>query len=188
MSLCDAATVTRYLRLTNNDDGYIVSNDQDSVIEDLIDMVGSVFDNYCENNIEATENTEYHSGYGDNILIVNKKPITTISGIWEDCTRSWGDSTLIDSDNYFILESNVIMLKISTFLKYDKSIKIIYTAGYTTIPSDIKLAAVNEVCRIYRNNYMKGHVGVEGLTGEGFGITYSVDDLLPQTKLVLDKY
>lgn len=160
--------------------------DVDSLIESLIDQTSAIFETYIDKNILSREYTEYYDG-GDGVHIFPKQyPITIISGIWDDIDWVWADTTLVASTDYRIHNNNkYIVFKTTTLFDYDQNVKLIYTAGYTTIPEDIELCCIKEVARSYKH---RRDVDVISSTLADGSVNYVAKSLLPNTKMILNKY
>ena len=96
--------------------------------------------------LRSRTNTEYHSGRGDKVIFPLQYPITDITGtglgIWDDLGCLWPDTTKLDSGIIRIVgQKTYIELYGGIFTYGPKNIKLVYKAGYETIP-----AIITEVC------------------------------------------
>ena len=159
----------------------------DDLLAELINRYSTLFESYMGKNVLSREHTEYYDGNNSNMLITRQYPITTISGIWNDSDWEWGSATEIDSTSYRASESaiGVINFKSTVFGNYDQNIKIIYTAGFSSVPEDIKHACIKEVARSYKN---RQEIGVTSKTLTDGTVSFSAQGLLVETTLVLDMY
>lgn len=164
----------------------IIAYTPTNLIEELLKSVSSKIDSYCNRTLESTTHTEYLDGFNNEILYPKNYPITSVSGIWEDLSRLWSDSTLVNSSYYFI-DSNSIVRSTGTFMEGKKVIKITYTAGYqsTAIPNDLKQVCISEVSREFKR---RKDPAVISKTSDDTTITYNTDDILPENKIVLRAY
>ena len=90
---------------------------------------------------KAANYTEYYNGDGTQFLVLRKIPINSITSIHDDIDRAYGADTLIDSDDYsFDADSGIVEFDLDYMTKGVKNVKVIYNAGYATIPSDVKMA------------------------------------------------
>jgi hypothetical protein len=157
----------------------------DNLIHDIINRVSTAFETYCSRTFRALEYTEYHDG-GDGVraLFPDQYPINSITSIHEDSDWVYGSDKLIDSSDYKIMHDRYIVF--DKFLAYGEgAIKLVYNAGYTTIPLDITQAAIDEVAR--RLKHRKDGEVVSQTQGDGT-ITYAGLDFLPQTIRTLNSY
>jgi hypothetical protein len=156
------------------------------LLEDLINRYSTMFETYIERNILSREYTEYQDGRRTYELFTKQYPITTVSGVYDDSAWAWASSTEVDSSYYRISnDERSIVFWNWTLGNYRQNVKIIYTAGYSSTPEDIKHACVTEVARAYKN---RTKVDVTSQTLPDGSIAYSAGALLPQTVMVLDKY
>lgn len=178
MALCSRTEVKEYLGMTGS------TNDIDQLLKNLCDRISSVIETYCNRKFEQQTYIDFLDSYGTDVIYPAHRPITSVSGIWESFHRSW-DEDEIDPDNYYIVNESYIQRTDNIFISKPKTIKIIYTAGYSSIPLDVKHCAITEVARVYDR---RKEVGVTNKTYADSSTSYSIDDLLPTTKLVLDRY
>lgn len=90
--------------------------------------------------------TEYHSGekWRDR-LIVARPPLATITNMWDDPLRVYGTAL---SNAYYVIEdaeAGIIRLDGITFQSGIRNIKITYTGGFASIPTDLEQAAIEMV-------------------------------------------
>jgi hypothetical protein len=184
-SLCSLEDVRAFLTQSAGKSQHTGYSEADSLVEDLIDRVSTAFETYCDREFLSRERTEYYDGTGTRYLFPNYYPITSVSGIWDSTTWGWDSSNLISSDDYKIKNLNTIVLKSTVFSKDDQNIKITYTAGYGTVPNDLKQACVEEVSRAYKNR--KNIDVVDRAAVDGSSTRY-IKELLPTTIVVLNRY
>ncbi len=123
----------------------------------------------------STSHTEYHSGTDRHLLPLKYRPLTAVAGVWVDSAGfgGHGQDAFPDSSEWVIgrewfpmdleeTESNGSLLAaIHGFWPCgQKNIKVVYTAGYTTVPADLELA-VHELVTAVRMGAEKG-----GIIGE----------------------
>lgn len=162
-------------------------SDTDDLLKDLINRVSILFESYMNENVLSRVYTEYFDGKGAMVLFPNHYPITTVSGIWDDYDWDWETGDLIDADDYRIVDEQYITLKrsVSVLGDYKQNIKITYTAGYTTVPDDLKQACITEVSRMYKN---RNQVDVTSKTLSDGSVSFFDKDFLPLTITTLNKY
>lgn len=180
MALTTTANVKSYLAITEST--------HDTILGTLVTQAEKMIFSYLGKNIESAVYTEYYDGDGSDELHVDQYPIISVTSIHNDTERVFGSDTLIDSDNYVIYENEGIIRLFndeSSFTIGKRNIKIIYTAGYASVPSDITLAANKLVAHLFNRR------GADGHTQETLGsYSTSYDKLgIPQdVKLMLDAY
>lgn len=180
-SLCTLDDVRNYYGIEG------VDNEEDAIIESIINNLSIAVENYIGRNILSRSYTDYYDGYNINKLYTNQYPITSISGVWIDSSWSWDNDTIVDSDNYRISSDSryIVFTDGTLYDSGEQSIKVIYTAGYTTVPGDIKQVLIEEIVRVYKH---RTDVDVMAKTLEDGSITRYNKDWLPTTFLVLNKY
>jgi len=170
--LTNAANVKEYLGLSGSDD--------DTFIGNLIERASEAIENYCRRKFTSTQYTEYHDGRGEPRLVLNHRPIISVTSVHDDLDRAFGSGALIDSGDYITRDDEGIIEYLgsaSTFPStaacfYDGqlNVKIVYTAGYATIPADVGQACIM-LCALL---YNRGKQQADGIKSESHGGTYSV--------------
>lgn len=185
MALATKDDVKIFLKIPAND------TDKDASITALIPAVQSTIEEYCNRAFDKGTVTEYHHGGQDRlflkrypIIIAPQTPLT----VYEDGNRVFGENSLVDSDDYYVdVEDGIIYFDYMLEKTYG-GIKVHYTGGYETIPGAIKQACVEIVVRKLKTG-STGDVGVasKGTPG-GINVTFNLEELLPEDKLVLDLF
>ena len=158
---------------------------EDSNIEEMIKGVSTGMESFMDRKIMSREDTEYYDGDGTKYLFVDRYPIITISGIWDDRSWSWAASSLITSTEYRIQNEKTIVMNNLVFLDDEQNVKITYTAGYATAPTDLKMACIEEVTRRF---HKKRDITLSSKTLDDGTNVYIVDDFLPHNKTVMNRY
>jgi hypothetical protein len=157
----------------------------EQLLEHLINHFTKMFCNYCEvTSFKAANYTEYSDGNGTPYLFVKNIPLNSITNIWDDADWNWTSSDLIDSDDYRIADSRIVVHK-SYWERGLQNIKITYNGGYSTIPVDITQACNEEVYRRYKR---RREMDVLIKTLEDGSLHFPPTTLLASTKQVLSKY
>ncbi len=182
MGLCTLDDVKAYMDI----DVTRMDPSQDDLVTSLITRMSTQIDNYCDRTFASTEYTEYYNGGGLSYLYTDNYPIISVSSINDDSTWEWGSSTLIDSDDYRISNSaRQILLNDTHFGNYTENVKIVYTAGYSTIPYDLVKVCIVEVVSEFKRR-KDPHVASKSV-GDGTLTRYETG-FLPSTITILDKY
>ena len=181
MDLCTLDDVKQFYGIIGTDP------DQDDLVENLITWVSKYFETYCNRTFGEANYTEYYDGGVDKIAMTNY-PITVVSGVWDDDTWSWASSTSVSGIYYRIADNErEIIFRDTSLGDYSANVKVNYTAGYTTttLPTDLKLACIEEVVRRFKRRL---EVDVVGKTLEDGSSTLLAGEMLPQTMAVLDRH
>ena len=176
-SIATLAEVYEFLSVSGSDD--------DDLIQNFIDRKTVEFENWCQlDSFYVTDYTEYHDGEGAPYLFVRNFPINSIAEIASDSDWTWGTDTVIDSDDYRVVEKNYVAYK-SYFNPGLQNIKVTYNAGYDSIPLDLKEALIEEVSRLY-NRRKDIDVFIKTLQD---GSQHRIPSgFMPNTKIILSKY
>jgi len=145
----DEIAITGFTTLSNVKEFFrVTGTGMDTLIAKLILRITAEIQNYCERKLFSAVYTQYYSGDGYQTLLVDEYPITAITSIHDDDDHVYGADTLIDSGDYIFnagsKSANCGLIKMdgSYFSRGTENIKIVYTAGYTTIPGDVEEACI----------------------------------------------
>lgn len=109
---------------------------------------------FCGRDFIVATFTEYHDGDGSSMVRVDQRPILSITSIHSDPALLFEDASLIPSTDYVTdprgRELGFIELNQYKFLKGRKATKVVYSAGYSTIPYDLSMAVKLIVCKQYK--------------------------------------
>ena len=178
--LCSLEEIIEYGKLSDK-------NEQDNdYIENTINRMSKYFATMCNRDqFLAKSYTEYYDGNGDVFLFPLVRPIISVISIHDSSDWTWNSDSLISSSDYAIQNSNWIVMKDDVFSMGNRNIRLIYRAGYASIPDDLKQACIEEVLRRFRR---RSDFDVTAKTIEDGTVTYTEKDLLAQTRRVLNKY
>lgn len=128
----------------------ITGSDQDSLLEMLINQVTDYIETRTDRRFKETTYTEEeYDGTGQSELVLKQFPIITFTKLEKnnatDNTDSWEE---VDTDDYWIDESEGILTKTTLFNKGKHNYRATYTAGYETIPYDVQFLAMSIISDI----------------------------------------
>lgn len=179
--LCVLSDVEKHLNQVNK-----TTNEIQEVLSNLITNKTQAITTFLGfEQILAQDYTEYMDGDGDSNIYPNNTPINSITSINIDSDWTWGTSTLISSDYYRIVDSRYITMKGYFFTTGSQNVQLIYNAGYTTIPSDLKQVCIDEVVRAYNE---KSNIGISSKTNANGSITRFEKGFMKQSLEVLYRY
>lgn len=117
---------------------------QDSIVEFCINAASQEIESDTNRKLKAQAITEYQHGRNGNIIVLREWPINSITSLSIDQSALFTDpATLIDADDYRISDDlNSIVMINRTLPNGFNNIKIIYNAGYASVPSDIENACL----------------------------------------------
>lgn len=184
-ALCNLEDLKLYMDI-KTEDGEV--DDADLLIG-LINQITATMETYCGLlHFTETVYTEYFDGAGSDTLYPDRYPITSVSGIYDDGSRTFDEDTKLDPTIYFVADNNTILLtSYNTFGDYRRNVKLVYVAGFATIPEDLKLICVKEVARLFRTRNDKGMESRSIQNNNTFS-RYVLDTFLPESITILNKY
>ncbi len=148
----------------------------DEIIQSLINEVSSVVTGYLGRSLLKKTKTEYYCGDNSDLLILNHKPIVSITSIHVDNNRQFGSMYLIDPSNYYIQKQNGMVKAFQLYGIWpygDANIKVVYQAGYDLaaaneaaggLPNAIKLAVKRLLDRHYRAGFTNRKLDISSET------------------------
>jgi len=189
MSLVDLDEVKNYLEIN--------SNTSDARLSNIINYVSASVRNYC--NQEITENvyTEYFDG-GVISIFVDNLPVNNVTVVAEYDGNTYSNLNGPNSDGslptanananlqYMWYQETGEIRKIGEdgkavrtldlgnhpfFNNYPKGIKVTYGAGYTSVPQDLKLACLDYIKMIHKNEQSSDSFSFEGQNKNSFPLS-----------------
>jgi hypothetical protein len=177
----------------------------DSNVAELITRADAILAAWCgyeaatetgAPTFEDVSCTRYLPGPGGRDLWLPVWPVASVTSIYDDPDEAYGASTLVDSGDYDIRDKGRIRLAVDavhgTWTEDDDGlpIKVVWVAGWATIPSAIKQAVAEYVAVLWRlragpgvtsNTSQKGTTNIP--TGE---IPKSIQQRLAPYRLISD--
>ena len=185
----DWTTLERVKRHINLDPS---NTDLDDKIEDMIPAASRMLEKYIGHSLFETEYTEYYDGDGTNEIILDHYPVTEIESIHDDLDREFGVDSEIDVEDAAFDsndQKNVGLVRLfrgtSYFTTGVLNIKVVYTAGYATLPEDAEMACVQLVSWLLTRAASEG-MGAATLGGKSE--TYEVDSIPMYIKRLVAPY
>ncbi len=139
------------------------------------EMTGRGVDENGYSRLLSTSRTEYYDGDGSDTLLLKAYPVTTVSTIYVDTEREYASTDLLDSTDYvwYGMEGTV-RTDGALFSSGNKSVKVTYSGGYSTVPYDLQLAVKELVQFWYKRNTDK-RVGVASISVGDKNVSYETD-------------
>jgi hypothetical protein len=163
----------------------------DGLVGNLMESVVYLMENYCQRKLKNRQHTEYYDGDGTPNLIVRQYPITDTPAsidIRDDIDGVWGSDSKFDSEDIIIPDiGNIISLRSSVFTDARGNIKIVYDAGYATVPPDLKLAAYEYTGFIWKRREGKSWDQL-GTSVAGSSVTLLETDMPKTVESLLKRY
>jgi uncharacterized phiE125 gp8 family phage protein len=116
----------------------------DSMVEMFINAASDDIEQYTQRKLKAQSHTEIQHGRGSNAILCHEFPVNSITELRIDPDSDFTDaSTLIDADDYRLeASSDCIFLLTRLFPRGYSNIRVIYNAGYSTVPASLEQACL----------------------------------------------
>lgn len=153
---------------------------KDSLIDILCEAVEGLWDILTDRTWKQAAFTEYHD-VADycSVIFLKNRPVAESPAlqIWDDPDWVWGASFLIVATDYRIDYEKGILYYNSFFFKGKQSVKVAYTAGYTTatMPKAIEAVLIRQVAHWY--SQLQNRTLGKSSEARGDGGTTSFKDL-----------
>lgn len=160
---------------------------EDARVELFINAASDRASTYCNRIFVLDDYTESHHGRRQNILLPLQYPINSVAELRIAGDRNWTDAAnLIDASKYFIGDGSDSIIYDGIFPNGFGNVRIIYNAGYVTIPSDLQLACLWFVEWFYRHRTSE-NMGKTSISkgDESIGILAEAPKMILQ---ILDDY
>jgi len=190
MAIATAANVRAYIRA-------LTGTSEDTLLNSFILRFDRVGSSYCgfptASNLSTFENntyTHYFDGDGSDRLQLRVAPANTITSVHVDVNREYGSDSLVASSDYELFtDEGLLLLKTDSdqgsFSTGYRSVKVVYTAGFTAIPDAIVHACGIQVNHWYMN---RDTIGKSKITQNTSTIDVAPLSLLPEVKQALSPY
>lgn len=138
----------------------IKADDFNSELEDMINRMSAEVETHCDRHFNSQTYTEYLDGDGSGSLILSQFPIISITSIYDDPdwkTTNYPESCLIDSSDYMYYADEGIVEYDGDlcFARGKKNIRVIYVAGYASIPYDVQHAVFEWIATVWKKKSEK---------------------------------
>lgn len=136
-ALCTLTEVKNWLQLSG------ANATRDRFIEDRIEDISAQIEGYIGDNVVGRMYTEYYSGDGSDTLIVNHRPLNSISTLIDDTDREWDNTQDVISYDDRMIDRKRGKITLwndeSVFNLPDggQNVKIEYHAGYSLLAINI---------------------------------------------------
>ena len=125
---------------------------KDNLITRKINQATRMIENYCNTRFKATDYTEYYDGIGGSELVLRHRPINSVTSLSaRQVTTNENDFDITDAEDYFIDEPAGVIEFLGSFYGNYDSWKVVYNAGYDTIPEDVAEACAQLAAYLVEN-------------------------------------
>jgi len=148
---------------------------KDNLIIRMINRATEEIEGYCNSRrfAETTYNNEEYDGTSTNQLILKNRPVTSTTTFvlqQRQTTENDDDWETVDTELYFTDDNAGVVDSLFTFQRNWNRYRVTYSAGYSTIPSDLAEACAT-LAAFYVDNPITG-TGVASKEEGGRKITY----------------
>jgi len=175
------------------------SSKDDAQLESLIVAVSQLIKTYCGNSFVdyyAADKTQYFNvTWNTDVLQLTESPVVSITSVSERSSYSEAYTALTEGAYEYYLDTDtdcVFRTNTSTTIYWAKgpgAVKIVYKAGYSEVPEDLKLAVIDLIWYYYKDEYKErrsiGSTNISNNPSSTQGRNVSFPDHI---KRVLDLY
>lgn len=177
----------------------ITSTSMDTKLTALKADIEAMVKTYCGRDllVPSTDYTEYYDGDGSLQLIVNQRPVISVASIYIDPSCLFESGTLVPNLNSGSpaelissarkLNSGIIELFSYAFLRGRRSVKITYSAGYATVPSDLQRAVKLIAAKAWKMQDLQMTGQISQQVGDKT-VTYEPDSWPKEAAEILHRY
>lgn len=120
-----------------------VDADLDAILERFINESTYIIENWLDRKILTRTYTEYQDGRSNNRILLKQWPVTSVAEVWCDPSSEFTDTkNLLDATDYRIAQESEIALICRHFSRGTQNIKVVYDAGYATVPFPLQSACL----------------------------------------------
>jgi hypothetical protein len=175
MALIILTEVKEHLRFTGDD----ATTDFDTILNQLILQIDKAVKTYLNRDIEQTTYKQLYNGTGDFFLELNQYPIISVSALSQSLDRTTQKySDKLTEGTQFLLnkKSGIIELFENTFSRDQKNVYIEYSAGFTSVPGDIKLVCLDWIYKKFED-LQNRRIGLTVKNVMSENVSYIINDL-----------
>lgn len=164
-----------YLRIKGNSDDVLISR--------LISAASKLMKTYMNRDIEAKDYTEIFDGKGNGFHVFGNYPVNSVSFVYAG-SLSVMPAIEFNSAGY-VYDDEKVVLNGNVFPRGMLNCKVVYNAGFTTIPDDLEQAC----CELVSIKYKQiEHIDQQSKVVAGENVSFIVKDIPSFIKIVLNNY
>ena len=171
--------VKRYLSIKDG------NTDQDAILGDLIEGASAAVNNYLNRDIMLSDRADSMDGNGKDAMFMRHWPVVSVTSV-----KVNGQSIPAAPDGYsttpgFRVEDPMLILQGYRFTRGRRNVEVVYSAGYETIPDELKAIVTETVALRYKERDWTGYSS-KSLAGET--VAFTLADFSRNAKGVLNSY
>lgn len=186
MAIITLAELKTYLGITGTT--------EDSKLTTIVAATNTFVETYCNRAFEEAEYTEeLYDGPGSSVLCLKNWPVSEVAEVIVEDTEV-EERTEIDGEGYYLDAEAGILHNNDLWNRGRGIITVTYTAGYETIPDDLKFAVL-ELASYFRNMSGKSGIRSESLGSYSYSLMNDLSSMggeltIPSVviKNILDRY
>ena len=162
----------------------------DTLIDSLIEKASGLIESQAQRLFGENSYEEIYCGNDSRSISLDHYPVIDVDYLSYDIdTENRITNDLVTPRDYFVrCEDGLLELADDFFYKSEyRTIYVKYSAGYETIPADIKLACLNLISKKFMDITDK-RAGIQSKSSMNYQITYSQNDLSDSDVKIVDKY
>jgi hypothetical protein len=165
---------------------YIEDTDE-TMVALLINEACARANRYTRRTLESKVHEEILDGNGKDFVVLSNWPVTDFDEVRLDLERQFGDDTIVDPGDYSVDTVNALVRFVYDLPDRPGCVKVKYTAGYVTVPYDLKGAIIDIVALLWKRR-TGGGIGIKSQAGpDGLNTVY--EEGLPWSAVqVLNQY
>jgi hypothetical protein len=141
-------------------------SEHDDLLDALIAYASERIESHCRRKFASSSDPEYLDGTGTSRIVLSRRPVTALTSIHEDADRDFAADTEIDSDDLVLHPEKGIVDRVgAVFARGARTVKVVYTGGYATVPDDVALACVKLAAAWFAH----ARTGADGVRRETLG-------------------
>ena len=152
--------------------GEVTSNQHDAKLEELINSVSQLVKTYCGQSFldfYSTNKTEFFTkNFSSHIVELGESPIVEITSVEERDAPTSSYTTLTENTDWVLDSTTDSLFRVSgsNYKNWEtgpNAVKVVYKAGYSVLPQDLRLAVV-DLIMYYHKNEQKQRQTIAGAT------------------------
>lgn len=181
MAAGDLCTVSEVKQLVNIRPG---ATDDDAFIQRLITSTSQVFKRYTGRDIASAQYDEVYDGTGTPRLQLVNTPVISVTSLAVGLPNA-NRTTLTVNTEWVWNRHGIITLLGGLFSNLPNLVRVVYTAGYATIPTDVAEKCAKVAALRYREGDRLGQTS-KVIGGET--VNFDTSDLPKDVRLTLDNF
>ena len=168
----------------------VTSSSEDNLLSALILRASAIVESRCNRRFSLDTYHELYSGDGGSSLTLDNFPVVDVCHLSQDIDKETKTTNDLESPNDFAVQvdTGIVELFDDTFGDSEvRNVYIKYTAGYASIPDDIKNVVLDLVAK-KRLDVQDKRIGVYSKGTMGDTITFSYKDINDTDDQILQEY